>query len=378
MPNLTDMPALDLAIGLAFIYLLLSLFCSTVQEAIAAVLALRSKTLVKGLRNMLQEDHELPSWISVPDAQRGGRAVNLADELMLHPLIRSLYKKSLVLRKPRRPSYISPRTFALALTDTLAPPEPDEHAAAPERAAPRGVRRRRRPWRRRKGAAPAPGAATPETRDLLKRAETSIKNLDIPDNVKYTLLTLVKDARGDLDAFRTRLETWFDDSMARVSGWYKRQAQIILLVLAIVVTVALNANTLVMGDRLYKDPAVRDAVIQRATSQNEEPATSQELEEAADNIDSLAKLGVPLGWAQGSPDDPRHFSFESWEGAIHALGGWILTIVALWLGAPFWFDTLSRLSRLRSTGKPETPLPASGRGQPQERVITTPTPVTRT
>jgi hypothetical protein len=353
MPNLTNVPALDLAIGLAFIYLLLSLFCSTVQEMIASVLALRSKTLVKGLRNMLQEGHELPSWITVPTKDPNARAANLANDLMLHPLIRSLYKQSLVLRKPRRPSYISPRTFASALMDTLAPPAP----------------------RRREGDGPAEGAAELDSKDLLKRLETSISDLDIPDNVKYTLLTLVKDARGDIDGFRTRLEAWFDDAMARVSGWYKRQAQIILLVLATIVTVALNANTLVMGDRLYKDPAVRDAVVQRATSQNEQPATSQELKQAADNVDSLAKLGVPLGWAQDSPDDPRHFSFASVEGALHALGGWILTIVALSLGAPFWFDTLSRLSRLRSSGKPETPLPASGRGQSNERVVTQPTPV---
>jgi hypothetical protein len=339
MPNLSDVPALDLAIGLAFIYLLLSLFCSTVQELIASVLALRSKTLVKGLRNMLEEGYDLPSWVSVPSAPPEGRAARLADDLMLHPLIRSLYKKSLVLKRPRRPSYISPRTFALALTDTLAPP--------PE------------------------GAAGSE----LERLESSITSLRIPANVKYTLLTLVKDARGDLDGFRIRLEAWFDDSMARVSGWYKRQAQIILLVLATIVTVALNANTLVMSDRLYKDPAVRDAVVQRATSQNKAPGTKQELKDAADNVDSLAKLGVPLGWAQDSPDDPRHLSFASLDGAVHVLGGWLLTIVALSLGAPFWFDTLSRLSRLRSSGKPETPLPASGRGDPRERVVTQPTPV---
>jgi hypothetical protein len=345
MPSLTDVPALDLAIGLAFIYLLLSLFCSTVQEMIASVLALRSKTLVRGLRNMLQESHEMPDWISEPGPEPNG-AGRLADDLMLHPLIRSLYKKkSLVLRKPRGPSYISPRTFALALTDTLARPQLVE------------------------------GADAPESQDLLQRLETSVKDLDIPHNVKYTLLTLVKDARGDIDGFRTRLEAWFDDSMARVSGWYKRQSQIILLVLAIIVTVALNANTLVIGERLYKDPAVRDAVVQRATSQNKKPATSQELEDAADNVDSLAKLGVPLGWAQSSSDDPRHFSVDSWEDAAHGLGGWILTIVALSLGAPFWFDTLSRLSRLRGGGKPETPLPASASGHSQERVITQPKPV---
>jgi len=52
------------------------------------------------------------------------------------------------------------------------------------------------------------------------------------------------------------------------------------------------------------------------------------------------------------------------------LGGWLLTIMAMSLGAPFWFDVLSRLSRLRSSGKPEAPLPASSLGRANERVPT--------
>ena len=64
----------------------------------------------------------------------------------------------------------------------------------------------------------------PESQDLLKRVETSINNLDIPDNVKYTLLTLVRDARGDLDGSRRHLEAWCDDGMARVSGWHQNRS----------------------------------------------------------------------------------------------------------------------------------------------------------
>jgi hypothetical protein len=63
------------------------------------------------------------------------------------------------------------------------------------------------------------------------------------------------------------------------------------------------------------------------------------------------------------------------SGIARGVGGWLLTVLALSLGAPFWFDTLSRLSRLRGSGKPETPLPASGRGQPGERVVTPGPPV---
>jgi len=95
---------------------------------------------------------------------------------------------------------------------------------------------------------------------------------------------------------------------------------------------------------------------------------STDLNTAADAVDGVVKLGVPMGWPKAA-DDPRHVSFGSWRDGLHAVVGWTLTIIAMALGAPFWFDTLSRLSRLRSSGKPETPLPAPGRGQPNERVF---------
>ena len=60
------------------------------------------------------------------------------------------------------------------------------------------------------------------------------------------------------------------------------------------------------------------------------------------------------------------------SGIAMAIGGWLLTIAAISLGAPFWFDTLSRFSRLRSSGKPETPLPAAGSGKTNERILTPP------
>ena len=101
------------------------------------------------------------------------------------------------------------------------------------------------------------------------------------------------------------------------------------------------------------------------------------LNNAVNDVDAVAKAGVPIGWAQSAKDkaDPRHITLGSVSRWAHLPGGWLLTILAISLGAPFWFDTLSRLSRLRGTGKPETPLPASGRGQLGERVLTGTPPV---
>lgn len=361
MPDLTGIPALDLAVGMSFVFLLLSLLASAIQEWIASLLALRATTLEKGLRSMLEKDTALPHGVSYPLTTPGSAERNLVNDLYAHPLVRSMYTKT---RWPlarssgaegtaRLPSYISPRTFALALSDTIAPnvyagPDVFGQPAAPY--------------------------------DVLAAIRSSVFEMNIPAGVKHRLIVLIDEARGDIDAFRGQLEAWFDDTMARVSGWYKRQTQVILAVLAAVITIALNANALTIGNQLWRDPSVRAAVVQQASSpsvtgQTEGATPSDKLRNAANNVDSVAMLGVPLGWSSKT-DDPRHVSFTDAGSVIAALGGWFLTIAAVSLGAPFWFDFLSRVSRLRSSGKPETPLPASGHGQANERIVTQTPPLT--
>jgi hypothetical protein len=335
--SITGLPAVDVAIGLSFIYLVLSLLSSTVQEWIASILALRARTLEQGLISMLSEDDAIPTGLQ-SDLTGTGAERNLVADLYGHPLIATLYRSTRVPFKPgsqpwtrgRLPSYISPHVFAVALTDILS--------------------------------------AGDEATSL----EEKIKALSIPASVKYKLLTLLSQAGNDITQFRAHLESWFDDTMARVSGWYKRNTQLILAAIALVVTIALNANTLTIGQRLWKDPTVRAAVVQQATSPSVtgQPTGSTpqaRLNNAANNVDAVAKLDVPLGWSSKA-SDPRHVSFTTVGQVFTVLGGWLLTIIAISLGAPFWFDTLSRLSRLRGSGKPETPLPASGSGKPNERV----------
>lgn len=227
MPDLTGLPALDVAIGLSFVFLLLSLVASAGQELLAGLFALRAKTLEKGLRNLLDKTSAPPAGSPVArklaheaaDAERDrSKAMrNLTEELYAHPLIRSFYKESWwpfgrsdIQTEPhagdlepkqgkgRRPSYIAPRAFAVALLDTVAP---DVLATNPD--------------------------GTPrENKDVIRETREAIENLDIPGGVQHRLLTVLDTARGDVDAFRLGLEAWFDDAMARVSGWYKRKAQL--------------------------------------------------------------------------------------------------------------------------------------------------------
>jgi hypothetical protein len=209
-------------------------------------------------------------------------------------------------------------------------------------------------------------------RDVIKQLRDAITEANLPDAVDWALMRLLDDARGDIDAFRHNLEAWFDDTMARVSGWYKRKAQLILVLIGVVTALALNANTLVIGERLWKDTALRAAVVQQATATTgSDGTTTKSPSDAAKAVDEVAKLGVPIGWTS-DPTDPRYVRTSGHNWLWHLLYqhvlGWLLTVVAISFGAPFWFDTLSRFSRLRSSGKPEQPLPASAFGKPGERV----------
>jgi hypothetical protein len=322
MPDLTGLPALDLAIGLSFIFLLLSLLASAVQEYIASVLAWRSKMLVRGIGNMLEGS----------DTATAGPPETLTTLFYDQPAIRSLYRtgRNAIGRrsKPRLPSYISPRAFGRALLGTL-----DPDAFKPT----------------------ANGEASDH--DIIGRLRAAIAREGIPEQVRKPVVQLLDEARGDVDMFRKHLEEWFDDSMARVSGWYKRKAQIVLIVLAVGLTVGLNVNTLTIGERLWNDASLRAALVQQA--QGDANATK---------LEDVKELGVPMGWTSDGEDVRFVGTPDGLSWWFNNLGGWLLTVAAITLGAPFWFDALSRFSRLRSSGKPEQPLPASAFGKPGERV----------
>lgn len=327
MPDITASPAIDVALGLIFLFFLLSLICSTTNELIAGVLAWRAEFLEKGLRSMLA---------GAGDPQDAQPLVN---ELAAHPLIqgkvatleepgarglRGLISslRARVVRQRPFPSYLNSKTFALVFLDTFAPPtDGSDH-------------------------------------DLLARAQAYADSLPAGDPVRRALTAFLAQADESVHRFRRSVETWFDLTMDRVSGWYKRRTQAALLVIATIVTLAFNADALQVGRSLWNDDAVRAAVVAQAQQSVREDQAQPDVgtgvsgnaETLSEQVADVRSLELPLGWST-DPDDPRWF--DSVAGAIGKLFGLAATILALNLGAPFWFDLLGRVSRLRTTGKPE-------------------------
>ena len=316
-----DLTLLDVAIGMVMIYSLLSLLCSTINEGISSFFALRAATLEKGLQNLLGSD--------------------LAKQVYDHHLVQGLVQKDIVFRGKRKPSYIPTRTFVLSLLDTM-------------------------------------NGGFPASADDVRLAVQKI-----PDaKVQRALLAMVDDAQGDLDKIKKNFGVWFDHSMDRVSGWYRRKVQMIILVLGVLVSFGLGVDTIATVKRLWGDSALRGALVQAAQTQ---VAKSQQAQPAAPGTAAagaaspdFTQVGTNLKKIQDQfsslelPTYPFHGVCAEWTAAQNPgacagfwsplwfwLGrhwlGFFITSAALSLGAPFWFDLLNKLVSMRSAGQKPVP-----------------------
>lgn len=176
--------------------------------------------------------------------------------------------------------------------------------------------------------------------------------------VAPALDNIVEQSAGDARALRRRIEEWFDAGMERVSGKYKRSVQRVTRVVAILLVVALNADSIEIGQRVWSEPSVREGALMY----------SQRLIELC-RPDEMGRLVCPEVAGSGEQAVVPYPLGWSWP-RLHALGdagdvfnkgiGLLLTILAASLGAPFWFDVLRRVAPgLRQVGpKPkESPSP---------------------
>ena len=290
-----DHPIVDVALGLILLYTVLSLFASVVKEWISTFFGLRARNLEKGIRTLIGAEY--------------------AKKLYDHPLVSTLATEK------KLPSYIGSGTFASALVDLLAHGEGDQSAA--------------------------------DTEDDQSNADTEHKAAQLIRNVSgdpvlgRALRALSSTGAETVAELRTEIAAWFDDGMNRVSGWYRRQTQWIIFAIGAAVTLFANASTVHVASDLWQDDVLRYSVAQEAVSMASTTPSPDSLQ-ASEALLASFPVGWededPLGIREGVPDWSRGTWFAH-------LMGWIMTAAAVSLGAPFWFDLLGRVAKLRGTGK---------------------------
>ena len=180
----------------------------------------------------------------------------------------------------------------------------------------------------------------------------------LPDeDLKNVLNQLLRDADNELDQFKEKIEKWYDDVMDRASGWYKRYIQKILIGVGIAIALVFNAYTFAIYQRLESDPQTLQQVVALAedftqTQENTlvravDPSFEQSLESLqalVNNQINTVKSPLGLGWSN------MDFSeYGAYDWLAKALG-YLVTALAISLGAPFWFDLLRKVVNIRSSG----------------------------
>ncbi len=126
-------------------------------------------------------------------------------------------------------------------------------------------------------------------RDVLKSPNNIIGTSETVKHIR----SLFRDSNGDLEKFKTYLEQWYDDTMERVTGWYKKWIQIITFFVGLATAMFFNADTILIVGVLSKDPDARKEIVQMATAYVEShpapPAsdTSSTAEATRQRLDSL-------------------------------------------------------------------------------------------
>lgn len=332
----------EVAIGMVFVYLLLSLISTVLNEWIAGLLGMRARNLEKGIRSLFTDGNltEEKKECTSNEKEKTDRK-SLADAVYGHGLVQSLFRTTWInriFRSRGRPSYIPSRTFAAALLDVLVPA--DENGSK-----------------------------------NLAAVRARVKSLPSSKG-REALLAILGQVQGDIAEARTAIENWYNDGMDRVSGWYKRKSQMILLILAIIITVLTNTDSILVAKTLWNSPTLRASTVAAAEDyvknydEQGHPKTKETTDQKPDQVkqkikslnDKLDTLHLPIGWPgtsatnDGDIDkatfDPRTFPSQM-DGIIFRILGWLLTAIAVSLGAPFWFDVLNKFMVVRSTVKPK-------------------------
>src|SRR5512140_388853 len=81
-----------------------------------------------------------------------------------------------------------------------------------------------------------------------------------------SLLMGIEESGGDcLQVLRTNIESWFNDSMDRLSGRYKRKVQWTTFFAGLAIAALLNVDTINISNQLWREPIVRQAINANAT-----------------------------------------------------------------------------------------------------------------
>jgi hypothetical protein len=231
-----------------------------------------------------------------------------------------MMQHKLLLRKSQAPAYLSPYNFTSILTNVLLKKD-----------------------------------------TILQSVDDIVQGAPEGSQLRQVLEQFKEEGHTTVDAFKSRMQTWFDDIMGQSSGWYKRHLQFVTFMVGLGIAIVLNADSFQIYLHLTTNAANRQKLSALATAfaaDNETlpnltpsptgPLTGGEIKQGVKEFVNTPEFRTAynilgLGWSK------QEFSITptAW---LQRFLGWLITALAISLGAPFWFDVLKKIITIQSTG----------------------------
>lgn len=288
---------INVSIGLIMTFAVMALVVSAVREAWANFAKARSASLVEGVKALLN------------DPNLNDLAKQVLNHAAVNPLAPGAAGRDKTVIGGSLPDSVKPAMFADALIDVI------------------------------QGRAPG------------KPLGEIIDQIDDPQ-IKQVLQGAYHRAKENVDEFHKEVATWFDAAMERVGDNYRRHAQAWSFWIALGLALLLNVDTFHIAQAIWMSP---DMV-------NQINALGQTGADAAKDLAALASAGFPVGWS-----DAERAALLDWTDPAKRvwwvfvkLVGCGFTASASMLGAPFWFDLLTKVRGVTTPAAPAqatTPAP---------------------
>ena len=315
-------PVLELIILLSFTYFIGSLLLSAIYEAIAGAFRLSPRGLKFALENLLFGNDWKPF---------------VKNQLAKSPHIQSLMKSA-----GRYPAYIPAKSFVHAIVEQFrkAQSQPDDVTETSVKVEYKGG-------------------------ELSKSIGS--KKLLIPYCLKEILLDFAVQVEAKHESakqileFEKKVEEFYDSSMDRAGGWYKRKTRGMLLLLALGLCVFLNIDSIkIATDALADKQKLNNAVdnisarmpdyqkLNSVSITDSSMVFKSDLAATGDNL-KIIKLqyNQTTGYTFGYTDFWNEWKNDFWKKLI----GIFVTVFALQLGSNFWFDLMNKAVNIRAAGK---------------------------
>jgi hypothetical protein len=389
IPATMMLKTIDILIGISVVMLLVSMIVTVITQVISTLLNQRGKRLMKGISDLLRQiDPELPTKI----------ADQIATGVLTHPMVRS--------SKGRLGEIIHREELTkllLELASGEGPQKLDDAAITKLQAA-----------LVKNGVCKAGDAQQIQSQisDTLKNLGLFALQLELshPEltNAARARIATLQQANSQ---FLAKINLWFDQTMDRVSERFTSQTRYVTFATGLVLALLLQLDTAALVSRLSTDPALRDFLLNQAIAIERNPprnasqpalpaapASSAQPDSSAAAPQTAAGSGQPtgapaqepmpsaapvmnlnatdrqairdlmlnnvVGIPEGFDDWTRRWTADNWA---MKLMGIVLTALLLSLGAPFWYNALQNLIRLRSV------IASKDDQQREERQLSAPT-----